>query len=300
VIVLDDASTDRTIEVARSISDPRLTVVPSEVNQGAYAAANRSAALGRGPFIAMYNADDVYEPTIVEREVEALQENPALGGVFTLDHNIDQHGTVFATVSMPEEFKGRSSLDYATVFRCLVRRSNPFCCPTFMTRRAVLDEIGGFRPERWGIASDAELWIRIARRHPLRILDAPLMRYRKQSQQWTAQYRRLRTDPYVFFDVIEYWMREDGWRDQLSELDLVEYVFQRSDDDAFRAVNMVLKGDTGAARALLGENPYPWRSLGHGRARRKLRLLALRTLLGATLACGLGGPAAVGLRRLGP
>jgi glycosyltransferase involved in cell wall biosynthesis len=300
VLVLDDASTDRTYDVAAAFVDPRLRVTRAERKLGGYQAMNRLIASARGELLAVYHADDVYEPTIVEKEVAHLRAHPDVGAVFARDYNIDEEGQIIRTVNLPAEFAGRVALDYETVFRYQVRKKNPFCCPTFMTRRTVVDQVGVFDPQRWDIAADVDMWLRIARRFPVSVLDEPLVRYRKGRHNWSARYRRLRTEPDVYFAVIDAFMARDGWNERLSPEDLTEYEFHRCDDDTYRAANSIIKGEDARARELLQGRRFPWRTLRAGTTRRKLRLIALRAILAAGLATGATRPLARLLRHVGP
>src|SRR5215207_5945028 len=71
VIVLDDASKDETPIITASYGD-RIRVVRHEKNLGGFGNMNAGIKLATGDLFAIYHADDVYESTIVEREVEYL------------------------------------------------------------------------------------------------------------------------------------------------------------------------------------------------------------------------------------
>ena len=65
VIVCDDASTDRTLEIAGATGDPRVRNLRNDQTLGGYGAMNRAVRDSRGEFVAIYHADDVYDPRIV-------------------------------------------------------------------------------------------------------------------------------------------------------------------------------------------------------------------------------------------
>jgi succinoglycan biosynthesis protein ExoO len=75
VIVVDDASTDATLEVARGLAaeDPRVRVLSNEVNQGEARTRNRALAAARGAWIALLDADDAWLPNRLERMLAAGQ-----------------------------------------------------------------------------------------------------------------------------------------------------------------------------------------------------------------------------------
>ena len=66
-----------------------------------------------------------------------------------MDHNIDEDGRVVATITMPEELAGRTSLDFDTLFRYQVRKGNPLCCPTFSLKAATGPETRSLAVKKW-------------------------------------------------------------------------------------------------------------------------------------------------------
>lgn len=81
-ILVDDASTDNTMEVARTLQehygDEHIVVIPLERNQGAQIARNRGMQMVRGEFILFCDSDDVLIASGVEALVEVLNNNPEL------------------------------------------------------------------------------------------------------------------------------------------------------------------------------------------------------------------------------
>lgn len=74
MIVVDDCSTDRTVEIVEKISeeDPRVRIIRQEVNGGAAKARNRSLCEATGRYIAYLDADDIWKPTKLEKQVEFM------------------------------------------------------------------------------------------------------------------------------------------------------------------------------------------------------------------------------------
>lgn len=82
VIVVDDGSTDNTPEVLRGITDPRVRVLRKE-NGGCASARNAGRALARGEFLTFLDADDLWRPTFLERQVAVLDAEPGVSFCFT-------------------------------------------------------------------------------------------------------------------------------------------------------------------------------------------------------------------------
>ena len=75
VIVVDDGSTDDTLEVLARVDDPRLTVA-TQPNAGPAAARNRGMDLARGAHVAFLDSDDLWYPTFLESVARVLDEDP--------------------------------------------------------------------------------------------------------------------------------------------------------------------------------------------------------------------------------
>ena len=83
LLVQDDASTDRTAEIARSIDDRRLRVVVSGANRGAVANFNSGIAATRAEFVVKLDADDFLLPGFLSACYAALRSGDDLAFVFT-------------------------------------------------------------------------------------------------------------------------------------------------------------------------------------------------------------------------
>jgi succinoglycan biosynthesis protein ExoO len=77
VIVVDDASSDKTVEIAKSFIDQRLKVIVNQQNVGAAAARNRALRAAQGEWIAVLDSDDWYAPERLEKLVSLADEKNA-------------------------------------------------------------------------------------------------------------------------------------------------------------------------------------------------------------------------------
>ena len=86
LVVVDDGSGDRTVDIARSYeADPRVRVIVNERNLGDYPNRNRAAALARGRFIKYHDSDDVMYAHCLETMVGALDTMPEAGFGLSVD-----------------------------------------------------------------------------------------------------------------------------------------------------------------------------------------------------------------------
>ena len=86
VVVVDNASQDRSRELVRGFDDPRIQLVVEEVNSGFAGGCNRGyREFGRDfEYLAFLNPDVVVSPNCLERTVDTLAKDPGLGGVAPL------------------------------------------------------------------------------------------------------------------------------------------------------------------------------------------------------------------------
>src|SRR6185312_9442504 len=75
LLIVNDGSTDDTLEIALSFTDPRVVVVNKE-HKGIAAALNTGLKLATAPFIARFDADDICMPTRLETQFNFLQDHP--------------------------------------------------------------------------------------------------------------------------------------------------------------------------------------------------------------------------------
>jgi glycosyltransferase involved in cell wall biosynthesis len=78
LLLIEDGSEDRTLDVARRFRDPRISVVTDQVHKGLVPRLNQAVAMSRGKYFARMDADDVSYPERLERQVEYLERNPEI------------------------------------------------------------------------------------------------------------------------------------------------------------------------------------------------------------------------------
>jgi glycosyltransferase involved in cell wall biosynthesis len=278
VLVMDDASSDRTAEILPAYGD-RISVFRQPSNRGIYANANDGIARAQGEFIAVYHADDVYEPEIVSREVEFLQRYPEAGAVFCLDVFISTAGREFGRLALPREVQGGRPLSYATLINALLIYRNRFLrCPSAMVRAAVYRDVGPYHQDEFRNNADLDMWLRIARKYPLGILEEHLFRYRWGHENSSRRHRRLRTDVDRHFAIMDRHL-EAGARALARSDALDAYEAHRTEDRLLRTVSLYILRENDEARALL-DRARPARLLRSRHVQRgRLLVLYLALLL---------------------
>src|SRR5262249_52951798 len=99
-VVVDDGSTDRTGEIIRSFSDPRIRYL-HQANQGPSGATNTALAACRGKYVAFMAGDDVLHPERLRRQRETYQRGPTRL-LFSGVEFIDEEGRPIPADGHPE------------------------------------------------------------------------------------------------------------------------------------------------------------------------------------------------------
>jgi glycosyltransferase involved in cell wall biosynthesis len=169
--VVDDGSTDATAElVARYKNDQRIHYW-YQTNQERAAARNRGITNSSGKYVAFLDADDLWEPEKLHKQVAALESNPGAALCYTYARYIRRDGT-----PLPNEKQLTACEGY--VLPDLVR-GNFIPVSSVLVRRSALDTAGMFDISRLLTgAEDWDLWLRIALEYPIKAVCEELTLYR--------------------------------------------------------------------------------------------------------------------------
>lgn len=179
LIVVDDGSTDRSPEILRAYTDPRLRILRNSENQGLTPSLNRGLAEARGEFIARQDADDISEPDRLARQVDFLRRRPEIVMTGSWYREIDSSGAILGNVRLPVD---TLSLRWGLLLYC------PFAHSAAVWRRVpVAREVGPYDP-RFQYAMDHDLWNRIAARFPVANVGDYLVRYRLGPHSLTSNH----------------------------------------------------------------------------------------------------------------
>jgi glycosyltransferase involved in cell wall biosynthesis len=254
VLVVDNASTENTVSLLQGINDSRLRIQCNDINIGAGKNFSKCVQLANGDYTAIFHADDVYMPDIVQKQVIAFRENPTIGAVFTMAKRINSRNEVIGQVKLPSELKGKRIYYFSEVFLSLLGNWNFLVCPSAMVRSKLYKELLPFDEERFGASLDLDMWLRILERYPIAILEDKLMHYRVSRVHWSYKYNYLRTEEEDFFKVMDYHLSVKSSVLNIPYSALDQYEFQRNLDRITRAVNYLLKAQPEEAKRLLKQS----------------------------------------------
>lgn len=191
IVITDDGSTDRTVDIIKEYKDPRIKLKVFEKNQGCSVAVADCVQRSNGEYIANLCSDDAWETDKLAKQVSFLDENPQYDAVFTKVQLIDEDSHDLNETSSPYgdifEVENRSREEWLNRFFYM---GNCLCIPSVLIRRNVYEELG-FQDKRMASLNDFDLWVRFCLKHELYILDEKLTRFRLRANEANASGDRI-------------------------------------------------------------------------------------------------------------
>ncbi len=171
LIITDDGSTDKSLEIARSFEDPRIKIVSDGQHKGLAIRLNEQIAMAQGKYFVRMDADDVMLPDRLNRQVAFVEEHPETDVVGSSAVIIDEDGRWIGWRN--SEWKrgaGRKSGDLA------YHEVSSFMHPTVMGRTEWFRKYY-YNPACEG-CEDQDLWLRSQKTSQFYSICEPLLLYR--------------------------------------------------------------------------------------------------------------------------
>ena len=182
VIVVDDGSTDDTVNYLMKVKDPRFSFYRQE-NHGAHVAINRGLGLASGEFLAILNSDDVFHPDRIQELMSEFRNDPAVELLSTWIEVIDATGQQLAIKEgwhnlepWPIEHPELSFQQTDDFGLNLLRGNFVATTSNILMRRSLHDKVGGMRNLRF--AHDWDFLLRAASCAKCKLIPKPLVKYR--------------------------------------------------------------------------------------------------------------------------
>jgi glycosyltransferase involved in cell wall biosynthesis len=161
VIVGDNASDDDTESFMRSVTDPRVEYVRSEVNVGSMRNINNLISLADTEYLLLLPDDDVLYPGHLRASMAILDTHPSVGAVHSAHNRIDASSRVIARVD-PVSCRASSTLEPSDrALERLMHSSVGLCFCSVVYRTQAVVAAGGLH-EELGPFCDRELWMQLA------------------------------------------------------------------------------------------------------------------------------------------
>jgi glycosyltransferase involved in cell wall biosynthesis len=180
-VIVDDASTDGSVDTIAAVRDPRIRFLRNLRWQGVGQCVAEAYASSTGEFIARMDADDVSYPHRFARSIELLESHPEVAMVAgsadrlyveesRLEANYYAQTFGYQDLALPAE--------NAAHLKRLLSTDNVICQPTVMIRRRALEVVGFYRLP---FVEDYDLWLRITERFQALAAPEPWLLHRVHS-----------------------------------------------------------------------------------------------------------------------
>jgi glycosyltransferase involved in cell wall biosynthesis len=154
--IIDDASTDNTLQKINAIKDNRIQVIAFNENTQKVGAVNEILQKVNGEFIAFQDADDWSEPERIQEQLKEFQKDPELGISFTNYRYVGAKTFLPGKIALTNEELRNEFLNY-TYKR--PKRVSPTNCPTMMISRPALQKTKGYSSYFAGRVAEDIQWI---------------------------------------------------------------------------------------------------------------------------------------------
>ena len=207
LIIIDDGSTDSTANIIKDFAskDERIQYIYQK-NASQAVARNRGIKVSKGRFIAFLDADDLWMPDKLEKQI-LLLGNKNIGLIYTDVIKIDHNSKLIPSKSSRKFLKGN-------VYKNIIY-DNFIATSTVLVRKDALTENKlFFRTERQGV-EDWDLWIRLAEITEFDYLSDPLVQYRVYGGNESSNYLKMSTSRMTTLDdLVKEINNKSKWNDK--------------------------------------------------------------------------------------
>jgi hypothetical protein len=187
VLIIDDASTDNTAEVATDLckESSKVTFIRHDTNFGHIATYNEGIEWASADYYMLLSADDYLLPGALCRAGEIMDANPAVGFAFGRALTLSEGGTPqpFTIASHKAGTRVLSGLEFIQ----LSGAQNIVSSPTAVVRTELQKRIGGYLPTL-PHSGDMEMWLRLAVHGDVAMSDAYFAVYRQHTANMSFSY----------------------------------------------------------------------------------------------------------------
>jgi glycosyltransferase involved in cell wall biosynthesis len=213
LIAVDDASDDCSRDILRQYAaqDSRIRLILKEKNEGLSVARNEGIAAARGEFVMFCDADDMYDPQMLELAVaSALRESADL---VIWDYVVfDNPETIVSKRLEPSGLRFLAFHDRAALL------ARPAFAWTKLVRRDVLHRFGIFFPRGLTYQDVPVHWELLTQVERISLVPHRLAFYRQQSAATTAKNGMRRADYFAVLDMVQKYLENNGIIDKYRDI----------------------------------------------------------------------------------
>ena len=186
ILIVDDGSTDDSLEVARGINDARVRLIEKE-NGGVSSARNLGIKMSKNPWIAFLDGDDVWDKNHLQTIVDLAKSEP-LAMVFStsFERFSSKESIEEKFLSFKRDFNHYLVED---LFESWLRRKGVICSSSAVVHKSCFAKVGMFN-QNLVRGEDTDLWIRLFKNFTIARTDVVTALYRLDSVDGNASLRK--------------------------------------------------------------------------------------------------------------
>ena len=167
--IINDCSTDKSLEIIMSFNDERIKLINNKNNKGVCKSFNEALLQSRGELIFRMDSDDICLPKKLEKQIKFMDNNPDVVALGTNANIIDMEGNFICSSNLPIENHD---------IKKLLNEKPVFINPTTVVRKKEFVEVGGYYEPIIQAFEDFILWNKLKNKGKFYILPEVLLKYR--------------------------------------------------------------------------------------------------------------------------
>ena len=173
LVIINDKSTDNTLEIIKSFNDKRINLINLEKNVGRTSALNLGLKNCKGKYVAIQDSDDLSMKNRIKNQLNLLIKDKELALVFSWYKRIDKFGKV-------KKIFNENISDHK--LKIILPVKNLICHSSVMYKKSLILKLGGY-PKDYIFSQEYILWLNIMTRYKMKLIKSFLVNYRDHDDQ---------------------------------------------------------------------------------------------------------------------
>jgi glycosyltransferase involved in cell wall biosynthesis len=187
LIIVDDCSKDRTVEIARQYErkDERIKVYVNENNLGDYPNRNKAASYAKGKYLKYVDADDMIYPYGLEQLIYYMEQFPGSG--YGLCSLVQDKKSIYPLQLSPTQAYHRHYFVQSIFHKAPL---------SSIIKKDIFEAIGGFSGQR--MLGDFKMWHILSQKYPVLLMPHGIVWYREHDEQEMSDHRINPAEPFKY------------------------------------------------------------------------------------------------------
>lgn len=182
LIIWNDGSNDKSMEIMSLYKDPRIQIYKNKKNLGLFPTINMAINKARADLIRLWSWDDIMKSNCLEAEKAFHDKYPQIGMSYCGRDIIDEEGKIVSLApqdSTPEFISQKLAVQLLFYFGSIAGNIS-----TVVLKKKIFNIVKPFR-EDMILSGDYDMWVRIAAQYPLGYVHEPLIYLRRHEGQFS-------------------------------------------------------------------------------------------------------------------